>query len=421
MRMLALLSLLALLAGCSNSSEALPVAAPADPGQGPWQPVPPERVAEDCGLDPALLAQADASLDRPWAIVRHGRLCHEFYPAADPNSGRSEVFSATKTLGAVVTGIAAWETRDMVRTGRKTGPLSDEDRVDQWLDSFTFNPDAQVAHVLAMVAQNLDLSYGAKSFQYDTIGTVQINRLSDVVNAAIAQDQRRLGSDIDEFTQHFLFEPLGMTDSLWNGGAPDKVFAYSWETTVRDMGRLGLLLLNDGVWSGQRILGSDWVYKMTHPSFEDANTGYGYLTWLMSNSNWDFGDGLPKGDEPAYPCFPAALWGGYPHGPAGSPDCNYVQPWSCGQPFDDGVWYAAGAGGQYIEGHPGLDLVLVAKNLGPGGASKLWEAARPALVRLDRTFPGNDEAFCEAYAANEYAPARRQGSVCSVGDDDLDR
>lgn len=406
MRLLALLPLLALLAGCSDSADPAPLAAPADPGRGPWQPVAPDRVAEDCGLDPALLARADAEIDHPWAIVRHGRLCHEYYPEGAPGAGRSEVFSATKTLGAVVTGIAAWETRDLPRSGRKTGPLSDEDRVDHWLDAFTFNPDAQVAHVLAMVAHNLDLSLGAKSFQYDAIGTVQINRMSDVVNAAIAQDPGRLGANVDDFTHRFLFEPLGMDDSTWTGGAPDKVFAYSWESTVRDMARLGLLILNDGVWSGKRLLGSDWVYKMTHPSFEDANTGYGYLTWLMSNSNWDFGDGLPKGDEPPYPCFPAALWGGYPHVPSGAPDCNYVEPFGCGQRHDVGVWYAAGAGGQYIVGHPGLDLVLVAKDLGPGGSSStLWEAARPAIVALDPGFRGDDDAFCAAYAANEYAPA----------------
>ncbi|MFM7736452.1 MAG: hypothetical protein ACKPBU_10805 [Alphaproteobacteria bacterium] len=400
------LGLLVLLAGCSDSADPQPFAAPADHGRGPWQPVAPDRVAEECGLDPALLESADAKIDRPWAIVRHGRLCHEFYPEGAAGNGPSEVFSATKTLGAVVTGIAAWETRDVPRTGRKTGPLSDEDRVDQWIDSFTFNPDALVAHVLAMVAHNLDLSPGAKSFQYDAIGTVQINRMSDVVNAAIAQDPGRLGADVDELTRRYLFEPLGMTESTWTGGAPDKVFAYSWQSTVRDMARLGLLLLNDGVWSGRRVLGSDWIYKMTHPSFEDANTGYGYLTWLMSNSNWDFGDGLPKGDEPPYPCFPAALWGGYPHAPSAATDCNYVEPWGCGQRYDVGVWYAAGAGGQYIVGHPGLDVVLVAKDLGPGGSSStLWEAARPALVALDPTFRGDDAAFCGAYAANEYAPA----------------
>jgi len=49
MRLLALLPLLVLLAGCSDSADSMPLVAPADPGQGPWQPVAAERVAEDCG------------------------------------------------------------------------------------------------------------------------------------------------------------------------------------------------------------------------------------------------------------------------------------------------------------------------------------------------------------------------------------
>src|SRR5262249_19067090 len=159
-----------------------------------------------------------------------------------------------------VTGIAVYQTRDIPRTGRKTGPLSDTDRVDQWLDSFTFNKDALIANVLAMNAQNADLSYGHKVHQYDTFGTVQINRLSDGINTAIAQDPDRLGQNIEDLTQQYLFGPLGMMDSDWNSGLPNKVFAFSWHSTIRDMARLGLLVLHDGVWSGERIVESSWIY-----------------------------------------------------------------------------------------------------------------------------------------------------------------
>ena len=53
-----------------------------------------------------------------------------------------------------------------------------------------------------------------------------------------------------------------------------------WNASVRDMLRLGVLLIHEGVWDGQRLLDADWIQKMTHAAFEDANTGYGYLTWL---------------------------------------------------------------------------------------------------------------------------------------------
>jgi hypothetical protein len=94
-----------------------------------------------------------------------------------------------------------------------------------------------------------------------------------------------------------------------------------------DMGRIGTLLMHGGMWNGNRILDADWIYKMTHPSFEDANTGYGYLTWLNSASNFTFG-GLTAAVQPgangkyqgAYspgPCAPLAIFKSHPLGLSG--------------------------------------------------------------------------------------------------------
>jgi hypothetical protein len=49
-------------------------------------------------------------------VIRYGRLCHAY--RAD--EGAFEAWSTTKTLGAVVTGIAAYQTRSLARHGRTT-------------------------------------------------------------------------------------------------------------------------------------------------------------------------------------------------------------------------------------------------------------------------------------------------------------
>ncbi len=382
-----------------------------DPGDGPWEPVPPEKVEEVCKLDPAALAQADTRLNVPWAVVRYGRLCHEFYPPGQTATTVGEVFSTTKSLGATVVGMVNYQTRDIERTDRKTGQLSDWDRADHWLDTFTYNPEAHVAHVLAMVGHNADLSWGKKPHAYDTTGTVQINTLSEMVNAAVAQDPARLGANIEEFTQKFLYAPLGMTDSSWNADALDKVFAYTWSSTVRDMLRVGLFILNRGVWDGERRMSESWAYKMTHPAFEDGNTAYGYLTWLSSQSNHSIGFSPPTAQGPSIPCTPSALWNEYPHGELSeATDCNYTAPTSCEQDFDAGVWQAVGFMGMVIQGHPGLDMVLVVKNDALGGAG-LWPAAMPVVVAGDPMFAGDEMGFCDAYSKNQYAPDLRPWNV----------
>ena len=87
----------------------------------------------------------------------------------------------------------------------------------------------------------------------------------------------------------------------------------------------------------------------------------------------------------------------------------------CNQMFDVGVWQAVGLGGQVIQGHPGLDLVLVARDLTPVGIGPslgngnaapaiLWTAVMPAIAAADPRFAGDEAAFCAAYGANAYAP-----------------
>jgi hypothetical protein len=257
-----------------------------------------------------------------------------------------------------------------------------------------------------MVGHNESLAWGEKTFTYDAVGTTQINRLSDAVNTAIRQDPARFGANLEEFTQRFLYDPLGMRESTWTAGAPDKNFAFSWSSPIRDMMRLGLLLLNDGTWGGKQLVHPDYLYRMLHPSFEDAQQGYGYLTWLAARN------GFPG------QCVPDAIHRTYPHGLSQATDCNAATgAVDCSQEFDVGLWSANGLNGQLIVGIKALDLVIVIKEMGqftPAGApaalgpaatyAQLWPVVRPAVLALDPKYAGDDDAFCEAFDRNAYAP-----------------
>jgi hypothetical protein len=366
-----------------------------DPGTGEWEQVPDAMMAEVCGMDPTLLAAADGAIGTNYAVVRYGKLCR-----ANAGDGPAEIWSATKTYGAVITGIAAYETRDIPASGPMTGPLKDTDLATHWLGSVSYNSEATLAHVLAMVGHNSNLANGSRAYSYDTVGSVQINSLGRMVTAAISQDSARLGSSVASLVETHFFGALGMNDTSWSGST----YAYTASSTVLDMARVGTLFVHRGMWGGKRVLGADWVYKMTHPAFEDANTGYGYLTWLNAYEGAT-GPGGSFGGVAGDTCSPAAVWPSYPHGTlSGATDCTYSSA-SCTQANDVGVWSAQGLGGQFIVGHPGLDLVITAKNFsGSGGPAGLWAAIRPALVAVDPMFMGDEMAFCAAYAAGDYAP-----------------
>ena len=249
-------------AGASGGSAVTPPTDHAylDPGKADWEKVAEADVPTVCKLDVAKLKAAETATTYPWLIVRYGKLCWQhnsdtFAPA--------EAWSTTKTLGALVTGMAAYQTRMIPKSGAMTGPLSDEDPVTQWIASPTYNKMAKVAHVLGMVAHDTDLSWGKKTFAYDTVGTTEINSLGTMITEAIKQDSARLGTTVSAFTQKFLYEPLGMKNSMWAGS----VFAYSWTVDLKDMARVGVLINNYGMWQGERLVDEQWIYRQTHPAF----------------------------------------------------------------------------------------------------------------------------------------------------------
>ena len=357
-----------------------------DPGTGPWELVAEEQLEEVCRLDSELLQQVTMRQDMSFAIVRYGRLCFVSGENASDGSGVSHLFSATKTLGALLTGAVMYQTRNLPQSSSPmSGPLREFDRMDRWLDLTVLppraqiNPDATVAHVLGMVGYSEDLSFGQKRHQYDANGSREINYLIRVIDNVVKQDSRRFGANAVEAKDR-LFAKLGLEHSAWDVD----YFGYSWYGSLLDMARLGVLALHGGIYNGERLVDSEYVYNMTHPAFEDGSTRYGYLTWLNGGT-----------------CQPRAIHASYPHGISESSDCA---DGNCDQENDVGVWSAIGAGGQFIVGHRGLDMVVVGKNWETSGGNALWEAVLPSVVAADPKFMGDQEAFCEQYAKGAYAP-----------------
>lgn len=112
------------------------------------------------------------------------------------------------------------------------------------------------------------------------------------LRAALNDDARYLA-----FPRTALFEKIGMHHTVAETDWQDNFILSSqvW-STARDLARLGLLWLNDGVWNGERILPEGWVKYMTKPSGPQPAEGPGYGATL-----WLFGpqQGLPAGSYAA--------------------------------------------------------------------------------------------------------------------------
>jgi CubicO group peptidase (beta-lactamase class C family) len=379
-----------------------------DPGTGEWQQVPRDRMIAECGLDPDMLdASAPNLVGTPFVVIRHGKLCWEGGGQPNGTTEKYQVYSVTKTFGAMLFGMVA-----------SRGKLSDEDPVSDWIppeELGDINPKARLAHVLAMVSTNADLGPGKKgAWSYDTFGNREINRLLGVMDRAIAAEPGKFPGvkNAVELAQKDLFEPLGMKSSSWAGAG----IASDLYSTVRDMARLGQLVLQRGRWNGSQLIDEEYLYRMTHPAFEDVNTGYGYLTYVNAAANWSYPTSTADTN-----CAPYGQWPSYPHRPFyESKNSNGGVPGERRQPLDIAHTFASGTGGQKFVIYRGLDMVIAIRNgaasVGDGGTAAdqfpghktVWNALRPALVALDPVFKGDEAAFCEAYKRSDYAPSLRE-------------
>ncbi len=144
--------------------------------------------------------------------------------------------------------------------------------------------------------------------------------------------RQRLGDDLRYLRYPYdeLLHPLGMyhtrmeIDHLGNFVGSSQTY-----TTARDITRFGLLLANDGVWNGKRLLPEGWVKFSSTPAPTRApvagQAGYGAQFWLLDQM-----PGVPAG-----------------------------------------TFTTAGNKGQFVTIVPGHDLVIVRTGVDPNG--KRWQ------------------------------------------------
>ena len=105
------------------------------------------------------------------------------------------------------------------------------------------------------------------------------------------------GRRIADYLSEKLWQPMGAeADASWliDKGGFEAAFT-GLNATLRDYGRLGLLLANDGAIGGRQVIPAAWVRAATTPpaaQFEPGRIpgmfGYGYQTWILGGKRRQF-------------------------------------------------------------------------------------------------------------------------------------
>ncbi len=98
--------------------------------------------------------------------------------------------------------------------------------------------------------------------------------------------------NIDDFSKEYLFEPLGIDSFDWWVQFETGEFDTSGGLKIapRDMTKIGLTFLNNGVWNGNQIIPEQWIEKSANtysgntgidvPGEYSGTVGYSYSWWI---------------------------------------------------------------------------------------------------------------------------------------------
>lgn len=101
--------------------------------------------------------------------------------------------------------------------------------------------------------------------------------------------RRVTGMSMSAFTERFLWQPMGgESDARWLTDPLGNEFnCIGFSATLRDWGRLGLLIANHGVSNGAQVVSKAWIKEITSWSEQDsqvsvgtAGTNFGYKAFM---------------------------------------------------------------------------------------------------------------------------------------------
>jgi CubicO group peptidase (beta-lactamase class C family) len=239
-------------------------------------------------------------------VIKDGYLIYERYAHGFGPGQAQRAWSVSKSVTSALVGIAI-----------KKGYFAKEDSIRKYLTQFQKGkrPVVTIEHLLRM-SSGLEWREG---YEYDPLKSDVIKMLyttnfqdmgalagskpfahppgqkfrysSGETNLLVKTLHAALPSAIyDDFPWKELFDPLSVSKAVWERDAVGIFVGSSYlYISPRDLARIGLLYLRDGIWQGVRILPEGWVKYSTTPAPGFATTilkpksncrSYGALWWL---------------------------------------------------------------------------------------------------------------------------------------------
>jgi CubicO group peptidase (beta-lactamase class C family) len=226
-------------------------------------------------------------------VIRHGHVVAQAAWQPWPRDGIRLVYSVSKTFLAIAAALA--EEEGLLGRNERlvdvfpehagaAGPRAARITVEHCLRMATGHHVDTLDGFVGQGEESVAAFLAAEPEEEPGSWFVYHNGASRVLALAV---QRRTGERLLTYLRPRLLEPMGIDEAAWIGWAGTDLGYSGLHVTTDALAGLGLLLLQDGVWEGRRLLPSGWVATASqpltdtthHPDPPDWKQGYGYQMW----------------------------------------------------------------------------------------------------------------------------------------------
>jgi CubicO group peptidase (beta-lactamase class C family) len=236
---------------------------------------------------------------RSLLVIRNGKLVAESYTKDDNDRTNPRlIWSCTKQVVGLLTGIAL-----------EKGLISDiTDPISKYIPEANNHSDKKDITIQQLLTMNSGIKYengGTKGQNYDLLREKQENMVEYILGQPMANRpgeialykdcdpqlvsvciQNQVGKKTSDWAKEVLFDPLGIQNLNWYCSKDGYTFGgYGIFTTPRELAKFGQLVLNKGIYKGNRIVSEQWIKDMTTVRENSVyGTQMGYL-WRLDSYN----------------------------------------------------------------------------------------------------------------------------------------
>lgn len=227
-------------------------------------------------------------------VIKNGKLVVEYYYNGFDRDKLNQLQSCTKSVTSILIGIAIDKGYIKSVNDKVISYFPNIECADGW-------ENVTIRHLLTMSSGIEWLRDDSNSpwdkdegtiavFQKPIVGRTgtefNYNSAMQILGALL---ENATGMKFEKFAKQFLFEPLEIDKYEWQKSLIDSIPLCTGSLKLRpvDMAKIGLLVLNKGMFDGTQVVTEKWILESTSQHIEvpkNRGDNYGYLWWVKTRT-----------------------------------------------------------------------------------------------------------------------------------------